>query len=820
MDARPDAGPDDGRPLRPSTATATPSPRRSAGCATSPPCASPTTRCSSGSCRCTTPSCRPTTSTTASSTTSTPSPSPTSPSARVRAPGAVAWSASLSPDRDRDGWQSQHSVLLVVTDDMPFLVDTMRMVLERRGLRRPPARAPDAAGRPRRRTTGSSTWRPDSRRRRRARSRRGRRSRSTAPTRRRRRRVEADILRAVDDVQRVVDDFAGDARPDGGARRRRPDPAVAGRRPVRVPRRRRLRRRRRRRADAARRAASSASARDDRRVGDPPPDAGRPTRRRSPAPTTRPTVFRDERQTVVAVDAAGRARPAPLRRAAGDERLPRQRARHPRRRRRRGRCPRPRPGADARPHRTGDAHRAREPAPRARARAGADGAGPARRRHRRAPGAPAGAGLRGARAGRAVGHGARVPAPRPLHGRAARARRRRRRRTPTAPTERTFESDLGASSLARITVSVRCPAEPAAGRPRRARAGRSTSCRRRGRTGCGRRSSPTSARRAGTRAVRSRRRRTPRRRTAPPCRRSGRSATSAASPSCSPATTSWPRRSAATSTRRPGEWRFRVYRRGAPAALSELLPLLDHLGAAGPRRASRTRSALGDERVYRLRHRRPRRRPTSSSTSTARAGLQEAFAALVAGAIESDGFNRLVLRAGLSAREVTHRAGVRQVPAPDRVRLQPALHRGHAGRPPAGSSPTSWRCSTPASTRRGSTALAGRPATRPQRRGPPADRSARSTPSRASTTTASAGSFLTLDRRHRAHELLPRPAGRVAFKLDPAAIPELPLPRPTPRDLGVRAAGRGRPPARRRRSPAAGCAGATAGRTSAPRCSG
>ena len=41
----------------------------------------------------------------------------------------------LSPDRDRDGWQSQHSVLLVVTDDMPFLVDTMRMVLERRGLR-------------------------------------------------------------------------------------------------------------------------------------------------------------------------------------------------------------------------------------------------------------------------------------------------------------------------------------------------------------------------------------------------------------------------------------------------------------------------------------------------------------------------------------------------------------------------------------------------------------------------------------------------------------------------------------------------------------
>ncbi len=52
---------------------------------------------------------------------------------RVRRPGQPV-ARVLSPDRDRDGWQSPHSVLLVVTDDMPFLVDTMRMVLERRGL--------------------------------------------------------------------------------------------------------------------------------------------------------------------------------------------------------------------------------------------------------------------------------------------------------------------------------------------------------------------------------------------------------------------------------------------------------------------------------------------------------------------------------------------------------------------------------------------------------------------------------------------------------------------------------------------------------------
>ena len=39
----------------------------------------------------------------------------------------------LSPD-GADGWQTTHSVVLAVTDDMPFLVDTMRMLLERHGL--------------------------------------------------------------------------------------------------------------------------------------------------------------------------------------------------------------------------------------------------------------------------------------------------------------------------------------------------------------------------------------------------------------------------------------------------------------------------------------------------------------------------------------------------------------------------------------------------------------------------------------------------------------------------------------------------------------
>ena len=100
----------------------------------------------------------------------------------------------------------------------------------------------------------------------------------------------------------------------------------------------------------------------------------------------------------------------------------------------------------------------------------------------------------------------------------------------------------------------------------------------------------------------------------------------------------------------PGEWRFRVYRRGQPAALSELLPLLDHLGL----------QAL-DERPYTFRVD-PERvfvydigvRVESGVEldEHRRTALQDAFAALVAGDIESDGYNRLVLQAGLSAREV------------------------------------------------------------------------------------------------------------------------------------------------------------------------
>ena len=52
---------------------------------------------------------------------------------RPRQPGQTVVQV-LSPDLERDGWESERSFLMFVTDDVPFLVDTVRMVLDRHQL--------------------------------------------------------------------------------------------------------------------------------------------------------------------------------------------------------------------------------------------------------------------------------------------------------------------------------------------------------------------------------------------------------------------------------------------------------------------------------------------------------------------------------------------------------------------------------------------------------------------------------------------------------------------------------------------------------------
>ncbi|MGK5500431.1 NAD-glutamate dehydrogenase [Streptomyces sp. URMC 125] len=102
----------------------------------------------------------------------------------------------------------------------------------------------------------------------------------------------------------------------------------------------------------------------------------------------------------------------------------------------------------------------------------------------------------------------------------------------------------------------------------------------------------------------------------------------------------------------PGERRFKIYRTGEPVSLSAVLPILQAMGVE-----------VVDERPYELRCAdRSRawiydfglRLPAKHAPNLdgdARERFQEAFAAVWRGAAESDGFNALVLSAGLTWRQ-------------------------------------------------------------------------------------------------------------------------------------------------------------------------
>ena len=91
-----------------------------------------------------------------------------------------------------------------------------------------------------------------------------------------------------------------------------------------------------------------------------------------------------------------------------------------------------------------------------------------------------------------------------------------------------------------------------------------------------------------------------------------------------------------------GEWRIRVYRRGTPMALSELLPLLDHLGFVALDEQPYTFRVGGElVHLYDIGVRAPAGCVLDGRRS---ADVIDAFVGLVRGAVESDGFNRLVAR--------------------------------------------------------------------------------------------------------------------------------------------------------------------------------
>ena len=103
-----------------------------------------------------------------------------------------------------------------------------------------------------------------------------------------------------------------------------------------------------------------------------------------------------------------------------------------------------------------------------------------------------------------------------------------------------------------------------------------------------------------------------------------------------------------------GEWRFRVYHGGGAVPLADLLPLLDHLGLrAMEERAFRFDVAGTPVWVHDVGVQVPAgvALEGDAAADERRSELQRAFVAEFTGEVEVDGFNRLVLAAGVTVRE-------------------------------------------------------------------------------------------------------------------------------------------------------------------------
>ncbi len=131
----------------------------------------------------------------------------------------------------------------------------------------------------------------------------------------------------------------------------------------------------------------------------------------------------------------------------------------------------------------------------------------------------------------------------------------------------------------------------------------------------------------------------------------------------------------------PDQWRFRVYHRGAAVPIADLLPLLDQLGfRAIDERAFRF--ALGEQGVWL--HDVGVEVPTGADlTDESRAEVQRAFVAEFTNTVEVDGLNRLVLLAGLTARQVevlrAYSRYLRQIGFPFSQQYIEATFARHAG---------------------------------------------------------------------------------------------------------------------------------------------
>jgi glutamate dehydrogenase len=103
----------------------------------------------------------------------------------------------------------------------------------------------------------------------------------------------------------------------------------------------------------------------------------------------------------------------------------------------------------------------------------------------------------------------------------------------------------------------------------------------------------------------------------------------------------------------PDSLGLKVYRLGAPLVLSDSLPMLEHMGVRVIAESSFRIGAPGDEQAVAL-HDFELQAPVAGEieADTLARLFEDAFARVLRGEVESDDFNRLVLLAGLSAQEV------------------------------------------------------------------------------------------------------------------------------------------------------------------------
>ncbi|MGH7089620.1 MAG: NAD-glutamate dehydrogenase, partial [Stellaceae bacterium] len=102
----------------------------------------------------------------------------------------------------------------------------------------------------------------------------------------------------------------------------------------------------------------------------------------------------------------------------------------------------------------------------------------------------------------------------------------------------------------------------------------------------------------------------------------------------------------------PHELRFKIYRRAAPVALSDILPMLEHMGLKAIAEVPyEVRPADGGESLW-MQDFSLLSPLGETDIASLKPRFEEAFARLWDGAMESDGFNRLILLAGLGWRQV------------------------------------------------------------------------------------------------------------------------------------------------------------------------